>query len=285
MTNKAHSAKWSDESKGRQRLREEFPWLDRYLSQFQEPLMQDVHFRLLLPFAESKEYQNDFLLHLIVFTQKERSIDPSYSGYLHQLISHAIDNNDSDFTQALAERLRFLKELPGRHATEREEAIVALQLAVLAEGEHNGKRDLPTKSEITKIAIEILARRTASKNRPSENDSDEPPIRFDSLKEARKHFAGKSRGLWNRWREAAGLSTLPNAKPGRPSKAELDEDKKARREVMAIVTQAANERYRGNWLLLRSRIRSAYGTKTEALADQPHFQPDHLSGGMFSDEP
>ena len=86
LASKAHSAKWSYESEGRERLRHGFPWLDRYLSQFENPLIQDIRFRLLLPFAEAREYQNDFLMHLTVFTQKERSIDPSYSGYLNRLI-------------------------------------------------------------------------------------------------------------------------------------------------------------------------------------------------------
>jgi hypothetical protein len=178
LASKAHSAKWSYESEGRERLRQEFPWLDRYLSQFENPVIQDIRFRLLLPFAESREYQNDFLMHLIVFAQKERSIDPSYSGYLNRLFNEATDNNDTDFFQAHAERLRFLKELPNRHVTQREEAIVALQLAVLAAWEHRGQRDLPTKTEITKLAIEILARRTGPKDRPSEDDFDEPPMLY-----------------------------------------------------------------------------------------------------------
>lgn len=145
--------------------------------------------------------------------------------------------NGSELFAAIAERFAYLESYK---PTAGDYAIEALQGAFVGQMQSAyawGKKGLPTKGD----AIEMAKARLQERKKKSD-------------------FA---KSCWSELLKAAQLDWLPAGQAGRPSKAMLDENKKAERRCKAILTRAVNEQFNGNWVRMVSSMETAYGNSAE----------------------
>jgi len=142
---------------------------------------------------------------------------------------------ESEFFQGIAERLRRLetyKPTVGDFAVEAiQNAFVGLMQSKYAWG----TKGLPTRGEVEQMAKSLLAR------------------------DGKEKKSG-----WTDLRRIAGLDFLPEGRAGRPSKGEVDENRKAKQEALAIITKLCG----GNWPKFRDAVKSASAGKKLFLRDE-----------------
>jgi hypothetical protein len=117
-----------------------------------------------------------------------------------------------------------------------------------------GKKALPTKGEVTKMAKELLDK------------------------------GQKPKGGWTKLREDAGLGFLRPGKAGRPTRKEVDETIRAKQSALSTATKLVNRGLGGDWNRLDGILKLALGGKKLALQSeqerlndqygQPHLPND-----------
>ena len=163
--------------------------------------------------------------------------------------------------KALVERLEYL-ETPHTQ-TAGDFAVDALQdafMGLTSSKYHWGKKGFPTKGEVREMAKASLT---------------------ESGRNVRKSG-------WTELLREARLDWLPEGDAGRPSKADMDANAKAAREIRAIITQAEKDIYKGNSIRFRDNLRAALGGKTEyqrseqdRLNSPPENEPGDESPGII----
>jgi hypothetical protein len=83
-----------------------------------------------------------------------------------------------------------------------------------------------------------------------------------------RHQYEVPRSGWTGMLKDGGLDFLPAGKAGRPSKAEVDENLKAKQEVLSIITRMVNERDNGDWNAMLSRVKPSCGAKKAVLQSE-----------------
>lgn len=144
--------------------------------------------------------------------------------------------NGRELFGAITDAFRYLEDYK---STAGDHAIEALQAAFVGLQSNYawGKKGAPTKGD----AIEMAKARLKDQKKKSE-------------------FPKSS---WSELLKAAQLDWLPAGRAGRPSKAMLDENKKAERRCKAILTRVVNEQFNGNWVRMVSSMETAYGNSAE----------------------
>jgi hypothetical protein len=142
----------------------------------------------------------------------------------------------SEFFRLVAERLEYLDTY---RPTDRDFAIEALQDSFVG-FVGSGNNDLPAIGDVIAMAKARLKL------------------------EGKKNFAKSS---WSDFLKESGLPKLEPRRPGRP-KQSLDENQKAEREAKAILTQAVNQRFDGDWTKMTPKMRAAWGTEADVLESE-----------------
>jgi hypothetical protein len=211
-----------------------------------DPRVREIGYNAIYaPRSIAGKYHRDPLMHVILYTQaelKEEGKKISFVSFISAFLAIVEGDADEDKDRlsvafkSFAERLEYL-ETP-RTPTAGDFAVDALQDAFmgLTKSQHQwGKKGFPSKGEVTQMAKASLA---------------------GSGRNVRK--AG-----WTALLREAGLDWLPKGDAGRPSKANLDANAKAAREIRAIITEAEKSIYKGDSIRFRDNLRSALGGKTE----------------------
>jgi hypothetical protein len=157
---------------------------------------------------------------------------------------------------AIAERFAYLESYK---PTAGDYAIEALQDAFVGLMQKNyawGKKGLPTKGEVTKMAKELF-------------DKGQKP---------------KPKGGWTKLREDAGLGFLRPGQAGRPTRKEVDETIRAKQSALSTTTKFVNKEFGGDWNRWDVIMKMALGgeklalqSEQERLNDQygqPHLPND-----------
>jgi hypothetical protein len=159
----------------------------------------------------------------------------SMTGELCRLLSSGEPfqpKTDAEFFSRIAEDLEYLdtqKPTPGDFAVEAlQNAFVGLMQSKYAWG----KKGLPTKGQVEEMAKAQLARDSREK-----------------------------KGGWTDLRRTAGLDFLPEGHAGRPSKPEVDENRRAKQEALTTITRLVSAVYGGSWPKFRDVIKRASGGK------------------------
>lgn len=161
----------------------------------------------------------------------------------------------SEFFAVVAEKLRYLERY---RPTDGDFAIQALQEAFvgLMQREYDWKQNrYPTKGEVTAMAKAQL-----------EGD-------------------GKSiKSGWTKHLQAAGLDWLTPGRAGRPTKAEVDENKKANKELRSKFTKFVNAEYQGDYVKALKALGPALGGKKEAMKAEEERLKEKMQPPVYSEE-
>jgi hypothetical protein len=209
-----------------------------------DPRIVDIGFQAVyVPRSIAGKYQWDPMMTVILYTMadlekgiKNISFEEFITALSKSLEGAGHEGIISVYFKAFAERLRFL-ETP-RTPTRGDFAVDAIQEAFMgltSSKYHWGKKGFPTKGEVTQMAKASLA---------------------EAGRKVRKSG-------WTELLREAHLDWLPKGDAGRPSKADMDANAKAAREIRAIITQAEKEIFNGDSIRFRDNLRTAFGAKTE----------------------
>jgi hypothetical protein len=153
---------------------------------------------------------------------------------------HGESPNHIEFFKAIADRLKYIRDFK---PAQRDFAIEAVQEAFVGLMETKyawGTEGLPTKGEVISMAKAGL----------KQNQQTVP------------------KGGWTKMLKDGGLDFLPEGKAGRPSKAQVDENLKAKQQVLSTITKLVNEGHGGDWHLMLLRVQSSSGGKKAALQNE-----------------
>jgi hypothetical protein len=220
-----------------------------------------VAIRSLFPRSIVGKYQDDPIMRSILMAARGRPFSELSQVDIMAMISRLMDPTigfvrryfeafsprASEFFQLAAERLRHLETY---RPTAGDFAVEALQNAFVG-FRQNGATT--TRGKVIEIAKARL-----------------------------KQSGGKSdfsKAYWSELLQTAGFGDwLPEGRPGRPSKASLDENVRAEREYKSLCTQAIKDFHGGDPRRARDSLKAAFGNRSEYHRSEEERLREHHTG-------